>query len=38
MLPMLPPTVTGIPTNGHGHANGDGHSHGGSAVASSHHE
>jgi hypothetical protein len=26
MLPVLPPTVTGIPTgNGHGHAHGNGH-------------
>ena len=43
MLPMLPPTVTGIPPhgNGHGHAhgNGDGHGHGGgTAVATTHHE
>jgi hypothetical protein len=30
MLPMLPPTVTGIPTNGHGH--------GGGAVAPTQHE
>ena len=42
MLPMLPPTVTGVPAgngNGHGHAHGDGHGHGGgSAVVPSHHE
>ena len=39
MLPMLPPTVTGIPGNGHANGNGNGHSHGGgTAVASSHHE
>ena len=31
MLPMLPPTVTGIPAggNGHGHGTGNGHGHGG---------
>jgi ferredoxin len=43
MLPMLPPTVTGIPGNGHAHGNGNGNGHGhghggGTAVASSHHE
>jgi len=32
MLPMLPPSVTGVPTgNGHGHSHGNGHDHG--AVA-----
>jgi hypothetical protein len=43
MLPMLPPSVTGIATNGnghdHGHDHGDGHGHGGgAAIAPSHHE
>jgi ferredoxin len=39
MLPMLPPTVTGIPDNGHGHAHGNGHGHGGgTAVVPTHHE
>jgi ferredoxin len=39
MLPMLPPTITGIPTNGHGraHGNGDGHGHG-EALATTQHE
>jgi predicted molibdopterin-dependent oxidoreductase YjgC len=36
MLPMLPPTVTGIPDNGHAHGNG--HGHGGTAVVPTHHE
>ena len=32
MLPMLPPTVTGIPAgNGHGHAHGNGNGHGSGA-------
>jgi hypothetical protein len=36
---MLPPTVTGIPTNGHGHgATGNGHGHAGGAVAPTQHE
>ena len=42
MLPMLPPTVTGIPAsgNGHGHAhgNGSGHDHAGTAIAPIQHE
>jgi ferredoxin len=41
MLPMLPPTISGLPGgngNGHGHAHGDGHGHGGSAVATAHRE
>jgi len=38
MLPMLPPTVTGIP-DGNGHAHGNGHGHGGgTAVVPTHHE
>jgi ferredoxin len=44
MLPMLPPTVTGVAAGGngnghdHGHAHGNGHGGGGSANAPSHHE
>ena len=43
MLPMLPPTVTGVPAggngNGHGHGmHGNGHGGGESAIAPSHHE
>jgi hypothetical protein len=39
MLPMLPPTVTGVADNGHGHAHGNGHGHGGgTAVVPTHHE
>jgi hypothetical protein len=45
MLPMLPPTVTGLPAgngagNGHGHAHGNGHGHGsggGTAVEPAQH-
>src|SRR4029079_17633135 len=36
MLPMLPPTVTGIPDNGHAHGNG--HGHGETAVVPTHRE
>jgi hypothetical protein len=35
MLPVLPPTVTGIPGNGHGQPHGHG---GGTALTTSHHE
>jgi len=34
MLPMLPPTVTGVPGNGHG----NGHGHAATAVVPGHHE
>ena len=40
MLPVLPPTVTGLQGNGHGNGNGPshGHGHGGTAVVPTHHE
>ena len=38
MLPVLPPTVTGIAGNGHGNGHGPSHGHGGTAIAPTHHE
>jgi ferredoxin len=38
MLPMLPPTVTGVAGNGHGNGHGPSHDHGGTAIAPTHHE
>jgi hypothetical protein len=38
MLPVLPPTVTGIAGNGGGNGHGHPHGHGGTAIAPTHHE